>query len=280
MTDRPIGSSRGSEAGPSGDPSRLIELRAKIDAIDESVHRLLMQRASVIDELIVIKGTNRDGAAFRPGREADMMRRLADRHSGHLPLTAMEHLWREIISTFTALQAPFDVIVAGDGDLVAAVETARFYFGFTVPLAVGIDGQDVVAAIEAGGDRLGVLSLSDSERPWWQGLRNAQVVARLPFFEMDGRPAANPSLVIAPPLADPVVPEIGCFTVDGLSGMLSLPDGVTLLAEAPYGTGSFSALVATRLSLADLEATLAKREGENLDIRPVGGYAAPVAAPV
>ena len=63
-----------------GDPSRLAELRAKIDAIDESVHRLLMQRASVIDELIEVKGTARNGAAFRPGREADMMRRLAARH--------------------------------------------------------------------------------------------------------------------------------------------------------------------------------------------------------
>ena len=279
MTDRPIGSPRGPEAPLTGDPSRLMELRAKIDAIDESVHRLLLQRASVIDELIVIKGTARDGAAFRPGREADMMRRLAERHSGHLPLTAMEHLWREIISTFTALQAPFDVMVAGDGDLVAAVETARFYFGFTVPLAIGADGQEIVAAIEGGGDRLGVLSLAATERPWWQGLRNAQVVARLPFFEIDGRPAATPSLVIAPPLADPVMPEVGCFTVDGLPGMLSLPDGVMLLAEAPYGAGSFSALVATRLSPADLEAALAEREGANLDIRPVGGYAAPVTAP-
>ena len=103
------------------DPSRLAELRAKIDAIDESVHRLLMQRAMVIDELIEVKGTARNGAAFRPGREADMMRRLAQRHQGHLPLTAIEHLWREIISTFTALQAPFEVAVSTGGDSVAAI---------------------------------------------------------------------------------------------------------------------------------------------------------------
>ena len=101
-----------------GDPSRLGELRAKIDAIDESVHRLLMQRAGVIDELIAVKGTARNGAAFRPGREADMMRRLAARHAGHLPLTAVEHLWREIISTFTALQAPFTVAVSAGADAV------------------------------------------------------------------------------------------------------------------------------------------------------------------
>ena len=48
------------------DPSRLAELRAKIDAIDESVHRLLMQRASVIDELIEVKARRR--TAPRSGR--------------------------------------------------------------------------------------------------------------------------------------------------------------------------------------------------------------------
>ena len=48
-----------------GDPQRLVELRAKIDAIDESVHRLLMQRASVIDSLIEVKGTARNGAKLR-----------------------------------------------------------------------------------------------------------------------------------------------------------------------------------------------------------------------
>ena len=37
-------------------PQRLTELRAKIDAVDESIHHLLMQRASVIDELIKVKG--------------------------------------------------------------------------------------------------------------------------------------------------------------------------------------------------------------------------------
>ena len=62
----------------------LAALRARIDAIDGEIHGLLMQRGAVIDSLIKIKGTSRPGAAFRPGREADMMRRLVDRHGGAL----------------------------------------------------------------------------------------------------------------------------------------------------------------------------------------------------
>ncbi len=253
------------------DPSRLAELRAKIDAIDESVHRLLMQRASVIDELIEVKGTAKNGAAFRPGREADMMRRLAKRHEGHLPLTAMERLWREIISTFTALQAPFEVVIAGDGDRVASAETARFYFGFSVPLSIAASNQAVVACIEAGGDKLGILPIGATGHPWWQGLGSAQIVARLPFFDEPGRPAATPALVIAPPLADPVSPEIACFSVDGLTAMPEIPDGLTIIAEAPYGADRFSVLVATEKDQASVAAAL----GPGLDIRPIGGYAAP-----
>ncbi|WP_188075928.1 MULTISPECIES: chorismate mutase [Aurantimonas] len=262
--------------GPAkADPSRLAELRAKIDAIDESVHRLLMQRATVIDELIEVKGTARNGAAFRPGREAEMMRRLAGRHQGHLPLTAIEHLWREIISTFTALQAPFAVHVADEGDLVAAVETARFYFGFSVPMTIDGSSQDVIAAIEDGGDRLGIVPIGAAGRPWWQGFRSAQIVARLPFFDAPGRPAGTPCLVVAPPLADPVQPEIACYCVDGLTGMATPGDGVTVIAEAPYGADRFSALVATTGGEDAVKAAM----GDGLDIRPVGGYAAPFRLP-
>ena len=87
----------------------LVKLRDRIDAIDAEMHRLLIKRGTVIDSLIKTKGTGRPGAAFRPAREADMMRRLVARHNGALPLATVEHIWREIITTFTRMQAPFDV---------------------------------------------------------------------------------------------------------------------------------------------------------------------------
>ena len=253
------------------DPSRLLELRAKIDAIDESVHRLLMQRAAVIDELIKVKGTARNGAAFRPGREAEMMHRLAERHSGHLPLTAVEHLWREIISTFTALQAPFEVFACGDA--TAAIDTARFYFGFTVPLTLLASATEVIEAIENGGDdRLGVVNLQATRDPWWERLESAQIVARLPFFDVAGRPAASPSLVIAPPLADPVPPEVACYAVKWRGRQDGLGAEIDVVASLSSDDAT-SALVASRLPR---EALAARLPGA-LDIRQIGGYAAPLA---
>ncbi len=57
-------------------PPPLAELRREIDRIDEAMHRLLMERGEIIGRLIKAKRTTESGSAFRPAREADMMRRL------------------------------------------------------------------------------------------------------------------------------------------------------------------------------------------------------------
>src|SRR6185369_4297019 len=65
-------------------PPSLAELRADIDRIDAEMHRLLMERGDIIGRLIKVKRTSESGSAFRPAREADMMRRLVQRHHGIL----------------------------------------------------------------------------------------------------------------------------------------------------------------------------------------------------
>src|SRR6201981_4230686 len=87
----------------------LDELRREIDRIDEAMHRLLIDRGEIIDRLIAVKQTQETGSAFRPAREADMMRRLVERHKGILPLDTAESIWRVIIASFTYVQAPFSV---------------------------------------------------------------------------------------------------------------------------------------------------------------------------
>ena len=91
------------------DAPSLGELRKDIDRIDEAMHRLLMERGEIIDRLIKVKDSQESGSAFRPAREADMMRRLVQRHRGMLPLDTAESIWRVIIATFTHVQAPFAV---------------------------------------------------------------------------------------------------------------------------------------------------------------------------
>ncbi|MBO0712281.1 MAG: chorismate mutase, partial [Acetobacteraceae bacterium] len=112
----------------------LAQLRAEIDRIDSEMHRLLMERGEIIDRLIRVKRTAESGSAFRPAREADMMRRLVERHRGILPLDTAESIWRVIIASFTYVQAPFRVHADFSAGEAAMRDSERFHFGFTVPL--------------------------------------------------------------------------------------------------------------------------------------------------
>src|SRR5262245_37161898 len=87
----------------------LAALRAALDRLDAAMHGLLMARGAIIIRLIQVKRTAYSGSAFRPAREADMMRRLVELHRGILPLDTVESIWRVIIATFTYVQAPFRV---------------------------------------------------------------------------------------------------------------------------------------------------------------------------
>jgi chorismate mutase len=190
------------------EPPTLADLRVDIDRIDEAMHRLLMERGDIIDRLIAVKGTAQSGSAFRPGREASMMRLLAERHRGLLPLDTVEGIWRVIIATFTYVQAPFEVhgdVSGGDGPMR---DSARFHFGFTVPYAPHPNAGSVIAAVARSRGDLGIVRLDQgaSAGAWWNGLAGAdspKVIARLPFIERPDHPAGTPVLVVARPLDDP-----------------------------------------------------------------------------
>src|SRR5437763_4033140 len=162
----------------------LAELRREIDRIDEAMHGLLMERGEIIDRLISVKQTQETGSAFRPAREADMMRRLVDRHKGILPLDTVESIWRVIISTFTYVQAPFSVhadLSAGDAHMR---DSARFHFGFTVPFVAHMGAAAVVAAVsESKGDLGLVPAFAAPAGAWWDALEfetAPKIIARLP----------------------------------------------------------------------------------------------------
>ena len=196
------------------DARTLEELRDRIDAIDAAMHRLLIERGTVIEALIATKGTSRPGAAFRPAREADMMRRLVARHEGALPLATVEHIWREIISTFTRMQAPFNVAVDISVEPERMRDLARFTFGFSVELDPVADAAAVIARVADAND-LGLVARR-APGAWWRGLVGPsapRIMALLPFIRASERPADLPAFVISPPLTDPTPPDVAAFAV-------------------------------------------------------------------
>jgi hypothetical protein len=136
-----------------------------------------------------------------------MMRALAERHEGRLPLDTVESIWRVIIATFTYLQSPYSVHIDVSRGDAAMRDSARFHFGFTVPCAPHGGSAAVIAAVAAAAGDLGMLALDrgPAAGAWWMGLTGfatPKVIARLPFVERLDHPAGLPVLVIAKPLAD------------------------------------------------------------------------------
>jgi chorismate mutase len=197
-------------------PPSLAELRKEIDSIDEGMHRLLLQRGDIIDRLIQVKQTQEVGSAFRPAREADMMRRLVERHRGILPLDTVESIWRVIISTFTYVQAPFSVHTDISISEAAMRDSARFHFGFTVPYVAHFSASAAVEAVSKSKGDLALVSAISSRTPWWLTLEASgapKIIARLPFVERDDHPAALPVFVVSRVADSAMVTEVETWSV-------------------------------------------------------------------
>ena len=203
---------------PRSTPTTLADLRRDIDRIDEAMHRLLMERGDIIDRLIAVKRTEDSGSAFRPAREAEMMRRLVERHQGILPLDTAESIWRVIISTFTYVQSPYAVhadLTPGDA---AMRDSARFHFGFTVPFVPHMGAAGVVAAVAASKGDLGLVPAIAvaGAAAWWTALEDKaapKIIARLPFVERADHPAALPVFVVSRAAADAMVTEVETWSI-------------------------------------------------------------------
>jgi chorismate mutase len=221
------------------------------------MHLLLMERGEIIDRLIKVKKTQESGSAFRPAREADMMRRLVERHRGILPFDTVEGIWRVIISTFTYVQAPYSVHAdLSSGDALMR-DSARFHFGFTAPFVAHMGAAAVVAAVSDSKGDLGLVPAFAVPGPWWNALEfdaAPKIIARLPFVERPDHPAALPVFVISRAAADAMVREVEVWSVrvagwgttaahaiGSIAEVVAVPDkafdGAALLISVPRDKG-------------------------------------------
>ena len=96
--------------GPSGDEAArsLAAIRARIDSLDESIVRLLNERASLVVEVGKVK---RDGGIpiYAPHREQAVLQKVLSASTGPLPARTIEAVYREIMSGSFALEQPLRI---------------------------------------------------------------------------------------------------------------------------------------------------------------------------
>ena len=266
-------------------PETLADLRVDIDRIDLAMHELLMERGRIIDRLIEIKKRQGGGSAFRPGREAAMMRAIAERHKGLLPLDTVESIWRIIISTFTYVQAHYSVHADIGGGDPAMRDTTRFHFGYTVPFLPRENALNVIAAVaEAEGD-LGLIRIEGGPGAgaWWQALAAPdapKIIARLPFVERPDHPAGMPVFVIARPLAEAAARDIVLHAAALERWRVGIPKAVAALGGEIVGNAADGAGLSLLIALPGaatpqkLDAALTEAGAPGARIAEAGSHAA------
>ena len=172
------------------DTPNLDTLRQEIDAIDGDLHGLIKRRATLVGNIAAAKTA--DGISFRPGREAQVLRKRLAAHDGSFPATAVYRMWREMMSTFALMQTPaLKIAVCRPADQAGYWDLARDHFGCQIPLVAHESPMQVLAAVRADAATIGVVpaAIEADTAPWWPLLASGEatlpnIVGKLPFLVM------------------------------------------------------------------------------------------------
>jgi chorismate mutase/prephenate dehydratase len=140
----------------------LEAVRARIDAVDEELHRCLNERARLAQQVGMSKAAGGRAVDFyRPEREAQVLRAARKRNAGPLRDAEVLRLFREIMSACLAQQEPLKVAFLGPEGTFTQTAVLN-HFGHSVralPLA-SID--EVFHEVEAANADFGVVPIENS----------------------------------------------------------------------------------------------------------------------
>jgi len=139
----------------SGDIDRL---RAEIDALDGELVGLLQRRARLAQKIGAAKG---GAPAYRPEREAEVLRRVAARAGDPLPADALTRVFREVISACRGLEQAIRVAYLGPPGTFSE-EAVRRHFGGGVEALAATVIDEVFRRCESGDAQFAVVPVENS----------------------------------------------------------------------------------------------------------------------
>ncbi|MDB5775971.1 MAG: pheA [Herbaspirillum sp.] len=139
---------------------KLQPLREKIDAIDAQLIELLNQRARVAQEVGHVKAET-GAPVFRPEREAQVLRKVAEGNPGPLPGVDLQTIFREVMSACRALEKRLTVAYLGPQGTFSEQAVFR-QFGHAIAGAPCGTIDQVFRDVEAGTADFGVVPIENS----------------------------------------------------------------------------------------------------------------------
>ena len=135
----------------------LSKLRASIDALDAEMLRLLNQRAETAQKI----GHLKSGVAYKPEREAEVLRRVKENNPGPLPDDMAVFLFREIMSACLALEKPVRVAHLGPSGTFSEAAAIK-HFGHSAEVVPCASIDEVFRRAESGTAGFAVVPVENS----------------------------------------------------------------------------------------------------------------------
>ena len=136
----------------------LTQLRQQIDALDTQLLALLNQRAALARSV----GERKGGApAYRPEREAEILRRVQQSNPGPLPAERAVAVFREIISACRGMEQHIRVAFLGPQGTFSE-SAARQQFGAAVDYVPEASIDAVFRAVASGSTEFAVVPVENS----------------------------------------------------------------------------------------------------------------------
>jgi chorismate mutase/prephenate dehydratase len=141
-----------------GDRSaELARLREAIDRLDDRILEALNERARLARAI----GTLKVGQAYRPEREAQVLRRIKERNPGPLSAETVALLFREVMSACLALERPITVAYLGPRGTFSERATLK-HFGLAADAVPTASIDEVFREVESGSADFGVIPVENS----------------------------------------------------------------------------------------------------------------------
>ena len=138
----------------------LADWRTRINDLDNQILNLLNQRAEAALKIGDLK-RRQEAPSYVPEREAAILRRLTELNGGPMPGEAVRAIWREILSSCRALEAPLAVAYLGP-QATFTHQVARERFGAAAELVPTRAIGDVFDEVERGRAAFGVVPVENS----------------------------------------------------------------------------------------------------------------------
>jgi len=136
----------------------LASIRSKIDALDARLVKLLSARAKLAQQAWHAKG---NVSAYKPEREAQVLRRVRELNGGPLSAEALTRLFTEIMSACRALEEQMAVAYLGPEGTFSQEAVVK-HFGSATGGRPQSSIDEVFRAVESGESAYGVVPVENS----------------------------------------------------------------------------------------------------------------------